>query len=80
METPAADHRLPALSRNALTVLERRYLKRDREGKILETPARMFRRVADSIAAAEKIFSAKADIPKLADQFYQMMAALEFLP
>jgi len=80
METPAADHCLPALSRNALTVLERRYLKRDREGKILETPAQMFRRVADSIAAAEKIFSAKADIPKLADQFYQMMAALEFLP
>lgn len=80
METPAADHRLPALSRNALTVLERRYLKRDREGKILETPARMFRRVADSIAAAEKIFSTKADIAKLADQFYKMMAALEFLP
>jgi len=80
MKTPAADHRLPALSRNALTVLERRYLKRDREGNILETPARMFRRVADSIAVAEKIFSAKADIPKLADQFYQMMAALEFLP
>lgn len=80
METPAADHRLPALSRNALTVLERRYLKRDREGKILETPAQMFRRVADSIAAAEKIFSAKADIAKLADQFYKMMAALEFLP
>jgi len=80
METPATDHRLPALSRNALTVLERRYLKRDREGKILETPARMFRRVADSIAAAEKIFSTKGDIPKLADQFYQMMAALEFLP
>jgi len=80
METPAADHCLPALSRNALTVLERRYLKRDREGKILETPAQMFRRVADSIAAAEKIFSAKADIAKLADQFYKMMAALEFLP
>lgn len=80
METPAADHRLPALSRNALTVLERRYLKRDREGKILETPARMFRRVADSIAVAEKIFSTKADIAKLADQFYKMMAALEFLP
>jgi len=80
METPAADHCLPALCRNALTVLERRYLKRDREGKILETPAQMFRRVADSIAAAEKIFSAKADIAKLADQFYKMMAALEFLP
>jgi ribonucleoside-diphosphate reductase alpha chain len=80
METPAADHRLPALSSNALTVLERRYLKRDRAGKILETPAQMFQRVADSIAAAEKIFSTKANISKLADQFYKMMATLEFLP
>lgn len=80
MKKPASDHTLPALSKNAITVLERRYLKRDREGNIVETPTQMFRRVADSIAAADKIFSKKADIQKLSDQFYNMMAALEFLP
>ncbi|MEN6488128.1 MAG: vitamin B12-dependent ribonucleotide reductase [Smithella sp.] len=80
MKKPASDHTLPALSKNAITVLERRYLKRDREGNIVETPTQMFRRVAESIAAADKIFSKKADIQKLSDQFYNMMAALEFLP
>ena len=44
---------IPDLTKNAVTVLERRYLKRDKEGKVLETPSQMFRRVADTIAAAD---------------------------
>ena len=52
---------IPALSKNALTVLEKRYLKRDMDGKILETPADMFRRVAETIAAADKNFDKKAE-------------------
>ncbi|MBP9650656.1 MAG: hypothetical protein KBE00_07575, partial [Syntrophaceae bacterium] len=43
---------VPELTKNAITVLERRYLKRDKEGKVLEAPVQMFRRVADTIAAA----------------------------
>ena len=35
-----------ALSGNAVTVLERRYLKRNQDGQVLETPEEMFRRVA----------------------------------
>ncbi|MBR2525136.1 hypothetical protein IKE67_01595, partial [bacterium] len=41
------------LSENAIKVLEKRYLKRDKNGECVETPATMFRRVADSIAKAE---------------------------
>ena len=41
------------LSKNALTVLEKRYLKRDKDGKVLESPADMFRRVAETIATAD---------------------------
>src|SRR5690606_6544882 len=67
-------------SKNALTVLQRRYLKRDTEGKVLETPVHMFRRVAQTIAAADKIFNRKAETAKLAESFYQIMAGLEFLP
>ncbi|HOU78455.1 MAG TPA: ribonucleotide reductase N-terminal alpha domain-containing protein, partial [Syntrophales bacterium] len=70
----------PCLTKNAVTVLERRYLKRDKDGRPLETPAHMFRRVAESIAAAERIFSRQADTEALAEKFYAMMAALEFLP
>jgi len=70
----------PELTQNALTVLERRYLKRDKSGKILETPMEMFYRVADTIAAADKKFNKKADTRKRAEEFYAMMASLEFLP
>jgi ribonucleoside-diphosphate reductase alpha chain len=71
---------LPNLTKNALTVLERRYLKRDQEGKPLETPVHMFRRVAETIAAADRNFNPEAETGKLADKFYNMMAGLEFLP
>ena len=64
----------PELTQNALTVLERRYLKRDKSGKILETPSEMFYRVADTIAAADKKFNKKADTRKRAEEFYAMMA------
>ena len=40
------------LSQNALRVLERRYLKKDGEGKVVETPQELFRRVAKHIASA----------------------------
>ena len=34
------------LSKNALTVLEKRYLKKDENGRVVETPEEMFRRAA----------------------------------
>src|SRR5512138_823319 len=70
----------PALSQNAITVLEKRYLKRDTSGKPLEVPADLFRRVADAIAAADKAFDKKADLKGLSDLFYDIMTNLEFLP
>lgn len=69
-----------ALTKNAITVLQRRYLRRDMAGKVLETPDDMFRRVAKSIAAADLIFNKNADSTELSAQFYKMMTALEFLP
>ncbi|PKN64613.1 MAG: ribonucleotide-diphosphate reductase subunit alpha, partial [Deltaproteobacteria bacterium HGW-Deltaproteobacteria-10] len=71
---------IPELTKNAITVLERRYLKRDKEGKVLETPGQMFRRVADAIAAADGKFNEKADTAPFAEAFYRMMTQLEFLP
>ena len=71
---------IPCLTKNAMTVLERRYLRRDKEGNVLETPVHMFRRVANSVAAADHIFHKEADTKALSEQFYNMMAGLEFLP
>jgi ribonucleoside-diphosphate reductase alpha chain len=71
---------IPVLTKNAITVLERRYLKRDKEGKILETPVQMFHRVADTIASADKKFDEKTDTTIIADEFFRMMSLLEFLP
>lgn len=71
---------IAGLSKNALTVLEKRYLRRDTQGKVLETPADMFRRVADTIAASDRKFDKKADLKAISDTFYRMMTSFEFLP
>ena len=68
------------LTENALQVLERRYLKKDRDGRVIETPEEMFRRVAQAVASAELIYNSKADIKAWEEKFYQLMANLEFLP
>jgi ribonucleoside-diphosphate reductase alpha chain len=68
------------LSENALRVLERRYLKKDAQGKVIETPEDMLRRVAQAIASAELTYDAKADAKAREEEFYQLMANLEFLP
>ncbi len=68
------------LTENARRVLEKRYLKKDKQGKVIETPEEMFRRVAQAIAAAELIYDPKANVNAREEEFYQLMANLEFLP
>lgn len=68
------------LSANAISVLERRYLKRDEKGNIIETPAALFRRVAESIAAVDLNYNPDADAKETEEEFYKAMTNLEFLP
>jgi ribonucleoside-diphosphate reductase alpha chain len=68
------------LTENAIRVLEKRYLKKDKQGQVIETPEEMFRRVAQAIASAELICDSKADVKAKEEEFYQLMANLEFLP
>jgi len=68
------------VTKNSKTVLERRYLKKDKSGKICETPEKMFRRVANHVAQAEKNYNDKADIKKIEDQFFSLMSEFRFLP
>ncbi|MEO0099265.1 MAG: adenosylcobalamin-dependent ribonucleoside-diphosphate reductase [candidate division WOR-3 bacterium] len=66
------------LSLNAITVLRNRYLLRDDQGEIIETPKDMFKRVAKAIAEGDKFY--QEDWEKSFREFYEMMVNLEFLP
>ena len=68
------------LTDTALHVLERRYLIKDKNGKVEETPEKLFRRVASAIARAEHIYNPEVDVKPVEGDFYRMMASLEFLP
>ncbi|MBW2129043.1 MAG: vitamin B12-dependent ribonucleotide reductase, partial [Deltaproteobacteria bacterium] len=70
----------PVLSENARTVLERRYLKKDAKGRVIETPEQMFRRVAKHIARAEEKYGHPERVPEMEERFYRLMTDFLFLP
>lgn len=53
----------PALSENALVVLRNRYLGRDEQGRIKETPAEMFRRVARNLTIIDILYDSEVYDP-----------------
>jgi len=65
---------------NAIKVLKNRYLMKDYEGKVTETPSQMFRRVARAVAKAGLLYDKKSDVERTEEMFYQVMADREFLP
>lgn len=66
------------LSLNSLRILEDRYLQRDGDGDIIETPDSMFRRVARAIAEADSNYGMKPEQSE--EEFYSAMVNSEFLP
>lgn len=69
------------LSINAVRVLERRYLRKDENREVIETPSEMFRRVAKAISAVDSKYGKnKRQVKGLENEFYEMMSNLEFLP
>ena len=68
------------ITENSHAVLERRYLSKDKEGRIVETPDGMFRRVAWNLALGDAEEDSGADVKPIAEEFYQMISKLEFLP
>jgi ribonucleoside-diphosphate reductase alpha chain len=69
---------VPGLSANALRVLEARYLLRDAERRVIETPAQLFERVARAVAQAETAFGESAS--EWAERFHALLAARDFVP
>lgn len=73
--------RMKSLSLNALRILAGRYLLRNLDGHVIETPEEMFDRVATAIAETEKIYGkSNQEIEKIKKDFLEIMASLEFLP
>ncbi|MBW1997007.1 MAG: hypothetical protein JRJ29_03475, partial [Deltaproteobacteria bacterium] len=68
------------LSKNALRVLEARYLRRDENRRIVETPEELFQTVAGAVAEAELSFAGKAQVKMWEEKFYDLLASLDFLP
>jgi len=70
----------PKFSANALTILKRRYLKKDAQGRVAETPQQMLWRVARTVAAADALYDSGAAVEARALAFYELMARLDFMP
>ncbi|SKA96224.1 ribonucleoside-diphosphate reductase class II [Caloramator quimbayensis] len=68
------------LTENSLKVLNKRYLAKDENGNVTETPEDMFKRVASAVACADKIYDKDADIDATEKKFYDLMTSLRFIP
>src|SRR3972149_4847546 len=77
--TPVKDEL--GLGLNAITVLQKRYLLRNGEGRVIETPKQLFRRVAKAIAEVDYSYeSTKSQVKQLEEEFHNLMARREFMP
>ncbi|MBU0983078.1 MAG: vitamin B12-dependent ribonucleotide reductase [candidate division Zixibacteria bacterium] len=69
------------LTDNALTVLKRRYLVRDGQDRVIETPRDLFLRVARFVADGDRLYDADDEaVDRTAATFFEAMASLDFLP
>ena len=69
------------LTKNAITVLEKRYLIKDATGKPTETAEALFWRVATVVAEADRRYGAtEGAVNEVADAFYRLMTESRFEP
>ncbi len=66
------------LSANSLRVLTRRYLRKNLDGKVIESPAQMFRRVAYHVAKADEELG--GDVEVTTEKFYDLLSHFRFVP
>ncbi|MHC5209766.1 MAG: adenosylcobalamin-dependent ribonucleoside-diphosphate reductase [Planctomycetota bacterium] len=72
--TGGSDPDTGAFTENAQRVLHNRYLRKDENGEVDETPVQLFRRVAEAVAKAETQ-------PELwSERFFEMMWERRFMP
>ena len=68
------------ISENAQVVLKHRYLLKDSNSEVCETPDQLFRRVANALAKQDKKYGkTNKQVEEISDKFYKALASLEFL-
>ena len=65
---------------NALKILQKKYLVKDVNGNIIETPSELFKRVSKAIAKIDLLYDSDANIEKTEEEFFKVMSCFEFLP
>lgn len=78
----SSEGKLPfEISENARKVLEARYLKKDEDGNVIETPEQMLDRVSRTVAAVEARYGASPEQVRYWQvEFYNLMASKRFMP
>src|SRR3989338_7151226 len=69
-----------SISLNALKILRDKYLLKNKENALIETPQQMFERVAKAIASEDKDYEKHGPIKETETAFYEIMNNLDFLP
>ncbi|HAI63107.1 MAG: Ribonucleoside-diphosphate reductase [candidate division WWE3 bacterium GW2011_GWF2_41_45] len=64
-------------SENAKKILEKRYLRRDSNGNVSESPEGMFERIADVMAAPDRPYT---DVERSRVEFYNLLSSKKFFP
>jgi len=72
----------PNLSENAIRILEKRYLKKDQTGNVIEAPKDLFKRVAGNIALSDAKYLLREEIEALQAQenkaYYDLVKTAQF--
>ena len=68
------------LTENAFKVLEKRYLTKDTQGAVIETPEELFKRVARAVAYADSLYDKDTDTGETECKFFDLMTEFKFMP
>lgn len=64
-------------SENARKILEKRYLRKDENGEVSETPVQMFERIANVVAEPDRPY---ADVERSKIEFFNLVSSKKFFP